>query len=124
MPPKAIAHSPFVLAPRPRSQLAGFARDIKESVKYNSLGVLAQIEALSTEITSYALNSNSTWPFVTLPDFNLRVANKNRAGNAEMVIFSPIVKMKQKTAWEAYAISYQGWIAKDMVSGTNESTAP
>jgi hypothetical protein len=83
-----------------------------------------ELQRLSTDITSYAVATNATWPFVTLPHFDLHTRVSESQLGAEMVIFSPIVKIDDKIAWEAYSMNQENWIAQDLVSTCNDRCVP
>jgi len=74
-----------------------------------------ELMTLSTTITSYALDTGSTWPNVTLPHFTQRSQSIIQLAGMEMVIFTPIVSLENKAGFEAYAREHQDWIAKDLV---------
>lgn len=59
--------------------------------------------ALSTEITSYALESNSTFPFVTLPDFELKGSHLRQQSGSHIVHWLPLVTDDKREDWEEYA---------------------
>lgn len=64
----------------------------------------------ATTITSHALGTSAAWPFVTVPNFEVRGLELNDLSQSLMVGFSPLVSKTEKEAWETYASSMQGWI--------------
>lgn len=98
-----------------------FAREVQDVTEINSQGLTQQIEHLSTTITSYALDTDATWPFVTLPHFDVRTRAKKEYAGAEMVIFAPIVGFDQKDSWLNYTSSKKDWIQQDLAYSGSET---
>lgn len=59
--------------------------------------------ALSTTMTSYALDSNQSFPFVTLPDFALRGAHARIQAGSHIIHWFPLVTDANRKQWEEYA---------------------
>ena len=59
--------------------------------------------AVSTEITSYAIQSNSTFPFVTLPEFELAGSHLRQQSGSHIVHWLPLVTDEDRDDWEQYA---------------------
>ncbi|CAB9506880.1 Receptor-type guanylate cyclase gcy [Seminavis robusta] len=71
----------------------------------------AIIGNLATDITAYAKNQNKSFPFVTLPDYNVRAGELAEiAGLATLVLF-PMVEETDRKDYEAYTVANQGWKA-------------
>jgi class 3 adenylate cyclase len=64
---------------------------------------LAAVDALSCSVTSYALASGSTFPYVTVPDFEVLGANVRILSDALIVFYMPLVSKEDRTGFEAYA---------------------
>jgi cell division protein FtsL len=64
---------------------------------------LAAVDALSSSMTSYALASGSTFPNVTVPDFEVLGANTRILSDALIVFYMPLVSNEDRTGFEAYA---------------------
>jgi hypothetical protein len=59
--------------------------------------------------------TNATWPFVTLPDFEVVTSKSfNTTAGAELFMFAPRVPRQERRAFEAYAQAHQGWIKQDL----------
>lgn len=65
-------------------------------------------------MTSYALDEESTWPFVTIPHFEIRGSTANQLSEAVVLVFSPIVPLLARESWEEYATANQGWIQEGL----------
>jgi cell division protein FtsL len=64
---------------------------------------LAAVDMLSSSMTSYALASGSTFPNVTVPDFEVLGANTRILSDALIVFYCPLVSNEDRTGFEAYA---------------------
>lgn len=65
---------------------------------------LSSIGTLATSVTSHALATNTSFPFVTMPDFELRGADVRVQANALIVHWMPLVYDKDREEWEEYAM--------------------
>ena len=59
--------------------------------------------SLSISLTSYAQAMSASWPYVSLPDFELRAFAAMHITNSSTVAFSPLIKNETRSAWESYA---------------------
>jgi hypothetical protein len=72
---------------------------------------LAAISSLSIAATSYARSQpNTTWPFVTLNDFQQRAANIRKFSNSLYVRIIPVISEEDRPAWEDYSVKNIGWL--------------
>ena len=72
-----------------------------------------KLDALSTfsySLTGYALSQGETWPFVTLPNFELQ--GRSAMINAEALSTSviPVISEEDRAAWEDYVPKHADWI--------------
>ncbi|CAB9515748.1 Receptor-type guanylate cyclase gcy [Seminavis robusta] len=66
---------------------------------------LVAIGTFSNAITSYAMATESEFPFVTLPDFAVRGSDVRLLADAINLIWCPLVTDDNRLAWEEYAFS-------------------
>ena len=59
---------------------------------------------LSSHITSYALQQNMTFPFVTVPGFELYGSHTRTIGGTHIVHWMPFVTDNERSEWEEYAL--------------------
>jgi hypothetical protein len=72
---------------------------------------LAAIGSLSVAATAYARSQpNTTWPFVTLNDFQQSATNIREISNSLYVRIIPVVSEEDRPAWEDYSVKNDGWI--------------
>ena len=78
-----------------RALLDSFESQVDKRVRVASM--------LSTSITSLAIRVNTTWPMITIPDFQIRTKDVMALTGASALYFSPLVTSETRSAWEAYA---------------------
>lgn len=99
------------------SQFDNSALEIIKGSEENAKNIFGDALKLSDTITSFALATNATWPFVTLPDFEiLSTQSFNTSVGAEMMMFAPRVPREDRQKFETYAQLNQGWIKQDLAN--------
>lgn len=73
------------------------------------------VDSLAVALASFARFSNSSWPFVTLPDWELR-ASKTRVLSKAILLntYYLIEGDEQRKEWEAYAKMNNGWVEQSI----------
>lgn len=71
---------------------------------------LAPLDALALSLVSYARATNNTWPFVTFPDYGLRLSKLLPFTDAMLIEYMPIVQPEQKEEWELYCSEHNQWV--------------
>jgi hypothetical protein len=97
--------------------LHSFADDGKKIV--DAIGVsldktLGVLDSLAILFVSYSRSSNQKWPFVTMPDFAVRMAKLLPLTDAISVNMLPIVIPHDRKKWEAYTTESDDWINEGM----------
>lgn len=64
---------------------------------------LGAVASLSTDFTSYALHSNQSFPFVTLPHFAEKGSHFRQQSGSHIVHWLPLVTEDKRVTWEEYA---------------------
>lgn len=72
------------------------------------------IESFSFSLTSYAAFTNKTWPFVTLPDFEVKAASARALAGSVSLTFSPLVTAEEKKEWEVYSVQNREWVQQGL----------
>ena len=72
--------------------------------------LISGIQTATDNIVSFALETNSTWPFVTVSSFEARHADFLQLTRASELILVPLVTEEDKSRWENYSVSKQEWI--------------
>lgn len=81
-------------------------RAFHESME-NNIGAVA---AMSSTITSFAMKTNATFPFVTVPDFEALGSHLRVQSGSHIVHYAPIVTDDLRDAWEEYAMEHRSHI--------------
>jgi hypothetical protein len=90
------------------------AQKIVEAIESSLEKTLSSFDSLAVSLISQAIASNSTWPFVTLPHFGVRVAKILPASNALFVNFLPLVQTDERLEWELYASQNDYWVNESL----------
>jgi hypothetical protein len=77
---------------------------------FNARQRLQALTGLTNQVTSHALNTNATFPFVTLPDYERRASTTLQLAEVVAIVMYPIVTTEQRDAWAAYSVKNQGWV--------------
>ena len=81
-------------------------------------------ESLSIGATSYATEAGSSWPLVTIPDFELRTRKARQMSGAEQIMFSPLFPKDRQTEWVNYTQNNSAWILEGLVLNGYQDTDP
>jgi len=65
---------------------------------------------LASMYTATAVKYNMTWPFVTMPVFEVHGSHAREQSGVEVFAFAPIVQQSQREEWLEYSWNHQGWI--------------
>jgi hypothetical protein len=66
---------------------------------------LGAINSMATSITSYSLDAKQTFPFVTIPNFEIRGSDLRVQADAASILWMPLVTDETRVAWEEYALT-------------------
>ena len=77
---------------------------------------LAALNGLATTVTSCALATNQQFPFVTVPDFEVRGSDVRVQSDSFAVQYMPVVNDSVREDWEAYALANRFQIDEAFVS--------
>jgi hypothetical protein len=67
-------------------------------------------QGLGETLTAHATNMNLTFPFVSLPMFEVAGRHTLAQSRNELLFFAPFVAGDRKEEWEQYAVEHQGWL--------------
>jgi hypothetical protein len=65
---------------------------------------LGAVNSMATAITSYSLDAKQTFPFVTIPNFEVRGSDLRVQADATSIVWLPLVTDETRDEWEAYAM--------------------
>jgi hypothetical protein len=73
---------------------------------------LGAINSMGTSITSYSLDAKQTFPFVTIPNFEIRGSDLRVQAGSTSILWLPLVTDETRVAWEEYALINRSQIDK------------
>ena len=79
-------------------------------------------DILAVGLHLYAKSSNSTWPFVTMPDFAIDASKIRSTCDVFYVAVYPFVESSQKEQWEKYAAENAGWVQEGIEIQSKDDT--
>lgn len=88
----------------------------------DSLRKLQAVDSLSTRLTAFAIDTNKTWPFVTVSNSAELLEPYRLIAGAASVQVMPIVEPRLRDDWEQYAMKNQGWINQDLLKSEGQVT--
>lgn len=98
----------------------GSARKVVESFQTTIARKLEAVDALSVAFTSHAQSTGSSFPNVTLPDFEIRGSNTRILAESPVINYQTIVTHDQREGWEAYVAVTKDYYRKSVESGVNQ----
>jgi hypothetical protein len=79
---------------------------------------LNSIDAMSIAATADALQTNSSWPFVTMRDFDLLGASSLALADTLFISINPLVELEERQAWEGYTLTNLDWLYENIARQT------
>ena len=98
----------------------GFSQEIESQAIENLDRVFLALQSLARTITSHATagsggdSMTSTFPFVTLPRFEVYGGEARELAGAVVVIYAPLVYASDVPAWQTYSLYNQNWILEGL----------
>jgi hypothetical protein len=93
-----------------------------DNVEFQLTRKFSAVESLRVALTSHGSNmhNNQTWPFVTIPDWDLRGNNVRDLGGLLTIALHPMVTERNREDWENYVQDNLDWLwqAQDRFAGT------
>jgi hypothetical protein len=108
-----------------KDSYASFTNTIRNSVRVHKRDLFSTMRSCSDSITGAAIATNSEFPFVTVPTFEIFGHSVRQQSGAEVIVFTPKVDADELTRWEEYAIANEGWYedSKQLAVASTESTS-
>ena len=76
---------------------------------------------------SYGIQTNNTWPYVTVPNYPERGNQLLEVTGVQYSSYGPLITEADRVAWEAWSVKNQGWIPEEYDTrkpGDNSSLIP
>lgn len=74
--------------------------------------LMMSLQSFALSVTTYTVATGADWPYVTVPNFELRGYQSNQVSKALSLTFSPLVTSANLDSWEAYANSASDWVGE------------
>ena len=87
---------------------------MKDASSHNARTIYGVVKSFATSITSVAGIQNATWPYVTVPHFDILAALSLNTSGADFLAIAPFVTKENESKWEAYSQQNQGWLAEGL----------
>jgi hypothetical protein len=81
---------------------------------------LGAINSMATGITSYSLDTKQTFPFVTVPNFEIRGSDLRVQADAPIIQWMPLVTDETRVAWEEYALANRSRIEETFLEDAKQ----
>jgi hypothetical protein len=81
---------------------------------------LGAINSMATAITSHALETKQTFPFVTIPNFAIRGSDLRVQADAMSILWMPLVTDEIRVAWEEYALNNRSQVDEAYLEDTKQ----
>jgi hypothetical protein len=83
---------------------------------------LGAIDSFIVTTVSYAKAHNLTWPFVTIPDYGVRVAKLLTISQAVYAEQYQVVQPEQRAEWETYSVENDYWVDDGVKTQVKDKT--
>ena len=98
-------------------------RNIEDAGAASVINTERVFASLSEAISAHAMKNNETFPFVTLPGFELFASYARQLSGIEMLAYTPLVQDHQMADWIKYSMENQGWLEESREMTQRENTA-
>ena len=83
---------------------------------------LEAVDSFVVTTASYAEATNSSWPFVTIPNFAVRIAKIRTLAKAVYVGQLQYVSEDQRRAWQNYSMQHSSWVEQSIAIQKEDKT--
>jgi hypothetical protein len=87
-----------------------FAQKIITATENNALNKMEAIVSLASLIQAHAMDTNQTWPLVTVSFFETHVMATRSLTEAYGVTLFPFVESSNREDWEIYSVQHRDWL--------------
>ena len=101
----------------PSVQYKQYFENIQTLVTWEVKNKFAIMAQLAASVTTSAHLSNSQFPYLTNPDFEISGGYADGLTGIASVVFAPLVQGESQIDWENYSVANQGWIAEGVRLG-------
>ena len=101
------------------------AQKIADTIHVRVGEKVAALQSFSFDITSFVnFNNNLNWPYVTIPDFDIKAASvRSLAQSVSLMLYSR-VDQSDLSAWGDYASKNSEWVTEGLIFQNTNGQAP
>lgn len=96
------------------TQFTGASNKVLENIGRSIERNLDSFDSVAVTLISFTHNTNKSWPFVTLPNFAVRMSKILPLTNSAYISINPVVAPEHRKEWEQYSLENQFWINETM----------
>lgn len=93
-----------------RENFQSDARKLVDTVGHDISGALTAVDAMTAAMISFAHFANQTWPFVTVPNFEFRLAKIRSLSKSTTIYMYRLVTSDERMEWERYTAENNQWV--------------
>lgn len=104
-----------------RTEVAQFEHQFRDDTNklYGAIGssidkTLATYDSLAVSTVSFAKATGAEWPFVTIPNFALRMSKILPLSDVISICLAPVVTPANRRKWEAYSLNNDYWVNESL----------
>jgi hypothetical protein len=86
-----------------------FTNTIGDAAEVHKHNLFSTMRSCSNSISAAAIATNSTFPFVTVPTYEVLGESVRQQSGTELLVFTPKVQVDEVTRWNEYATYNEGW---------------
>jgi len=87
-----------------------FASTIQGAALFHQENIFSTFRSLAETITASSFATEETFPFVTVPGFEVAGRHARIQSGIEILAYTPLISKENTSLWQQYAFSRQGWI--------------
>jgi hypothetical protein len=77
---------------------------------FHQENIFSTFRSLAETITASSFATEETFPFVTVPGFEVAGRHARIQSGIEILAYTPLISKENTSLWQQYAFSRQGWI--------------
>jgi hypothetical protein len=82
---------------------------IGDAEKVHKYNLISTMKSFSNIVSAAATAKNNSFPFVTIPIFEVLAESALQQSQSELLMFTPKVEVDEVTRWQEYATANEGW---------------
>jgi hypothetical protein len=86
-----------------------YANTIGDAAEVHKHNLFSTMRGCSNSISAAAIATNSTFPYVTVPTFEVLAELVREQSETELLVFTPKVEVGEVPRWQEYAMANEGW---------------